>query len=190
MRWLNLSIVVILVAILGLGVATWTMRRERTQLAQENENLQQTKSALESSLKDAREQAIALNEAVRQSEQHEREQTTSALRKRDVSEGLATAAGVRTAMAEYYVTQGKWPESNEQSGALPPESYRVNALRSVAVLPDGRLRLRFASGGIDGHVVLAGNASAAGQVTWRCTSPDIPDIAHLADHCAYQKARP
>ena len=91
MRWLNVSIVVVLIAIIALAVATWTMRKEREKLAEENVALQETKSALDQSVKQAQEQTAVLSEAVKDSQQYERNQKSSGLRKRDLSEGLAPA---------------------------------------------------------------------------------------------------
>src|SRR5258708_39100634 len=116
MRWINWSFAVAGIAIVGLGVAAWMARQERAKLAQENVSLQQNRSALDTSVRQAQEQTTALNDAVKGSQQYERDQRRGALRKQDLASGLAAAAGMRTAMTEYYMSQGKWPASNETLG--------------------------------------------------------------------------
>jgi len=188
MRWLQpLTIILAVLTVATLGIAAWMTYGQQTKLAEENIELKQTKAALEQSVKNAREQTEALNDAVKGSKQYEEQQKQRALRAKQFIDGLHAAASVKVAVTEYFMSEGRWPDSNSAFGGAAPESYRANALQSIAVAPAGKIRMVFSSeGGKKEHIWLYATANAAGQVTWRCIAPDIPDINKLIPTCVHQ----
>lgn len=90
-----------------------------------------------------------------------------------VSEGLQLAAGAKTAVAEYYSSNNKWPNGNADAGVAPAANIKGNNVQSVTVGPaDGKLSILYqllsanvCGFGGAGTVVLAG-ADAQGSITW------------------------
>src|SRR5690554_1470667 len=50
-----------------------------------------------------------------------------------VSEGLSLAAGAKTAVTEFYSSNGEWPTNNTAAGIALAASITGNAVRTVAV---------------------------------------------------------
>jgi Pilin (bacterial filament) len=179
----------------ALGAAAWFNNQQADRLAQEKQALERTRSeldqaraALDQSVNRAQAQTEALNVAVEGSKQYEAEQQLRSLRSRMVSNGLALAAGVKTAMAEHYQTVGSWPASNQAIGLPAPSAYRSKGVQSLTVLPQGRIDIKLADEtGKVSQVSLHGSVNSANAVTWRCMAPDMPDIAELATGCRYQQ---
>ena len=117
------------------------------------------------------------------------EQSALITQKDRLTEGLGVAAGVRNAMTKYYRSHNGWPGSNVEMGLAPPESYTVNTLQSVTVLPNGKIVLLFVpSRGKEDKMFLQGAANKAGDITWACTSPDIRNIEQLIQYCTYSSS--
>jgi len=102
---------------------------------------------------------------------------------------LAAAAGIKTAVAEFYVSMGKMPKDNAEAGLPAPDEYRGQTLRSAMVSPDGSIDFEFDenSGKDGGHVRLVADLSHAHAmgVQWHCESADYSDIGSAIPNCAY-----
>jgi len=102
---------------------------------------------------------------------------------------LMAAAGMKTAVAEYYVSMGKMPKDNAEAGLPAPDEYRGQTLRSATVSPDGSIDFEFDenSGKDGGHVRLVADLAHVGAmgVQWHCESADYSDIANALPNCAY-----
>ncbi len=108
-------------------------------------------------------------------------------------EDLVLVAGMRTAIAEAYMSMGQMPANAEAAGLSPPEQYRGKSLKTAALLADGTIELTFdAQSGVDGGRVRfvpdLTHANATG-IQWRCETSDYPLIARAAPTCEY-KASP
>lgn len=104
-------------------------------------------------------------------------------------EDLALVAGMRTAIAEAYMSLGRMPANAAEAGLPPAEQYRGKTLKAATLLADGRIELVFdAQSGVDGGRVLlvadTTRANATG-IQWRCVTPDYPLIARAAPSCEY-----
>jgi hypothetical protein len=102
---------------------------------------------------------------------------------------FAQAAGsVKVAVAEYYASLGKMPQSNAEAGLPAPDEYRGQTLKSVSVAADGIDFVFDAnSGHDDGRIRLVADLSHANAmgVQWRCETSDYPQIARAISACIY-----
>jgi hypothetical protein len=107
-------------------------------------------------------------------------------------EDMVLVAGMRTALAEAYMSMGRMPANAAEAGLSPPEQYRGKMLKSAALLADGTIELVFdAQSGVDGGRVRfvpdLTHANATG-IQWRCETGDYPLIARAAPTCEYKQA--
>ena len=85
-----------------------------------------------------------------------------------VSEALSLAAGAKTAVTEYYSTEGEWPTDNTQAGIAQASSITGNAVNSVTV-NGSVITIAMNSTRVDsGNVVLTAS-DRDGAVEWECT---------------------
>jgi Pilin (bacterial filament) len=106
-----------------------------------------------------------------------------------MKQDLMAAAGIKTAVAEFYANRGKMPQDNAEAGLPPPSEYRGQTLRSATVNPDGSIDFEFDenSGRDGGHVRLVADLSHANAMgmQWHCESADYSDIGSAIPNCAY-----
>ena len=93
----------------------------------------------------------------------------------------------KTAVARYWVKSGRAPNNNTEAGLEEPSSYHAGALRSMEVLPGGKINFEFAASekGPAGHVTLRPDSSQIMQdvVKWTCDTPsykNLPECAYSA----------
>ena len=102
-----------------------------------------------------------------------------------VSEGLSLAGGAKAAVTEYYLDNDSLPADNEQAGIAEAGAINGYYTRSVTVI-DGDIVVEFggsnASYIIQGKTLLLRPETQGGQVTWNCSSIDVPR-AHLPAAC-------
>ena len=98
-----------------------------------------------------------------------------------VTEGLSLASGIKTAMAEYYNTNGVFPASSmtidqrhEALGIPAPAEFQSKLVKKIEVKTNGALRVRFFDEA-DGVNTLIANKSFwlmptdnGGSISWRC----------------------
>lgn len=92
-----------------------------------------------------------------------------------VSEAAVLADGSKTAVAEFYNTNSRWPASNPSAGLATNTSISGQYVTSVTVGAGGTITAALsAASGTTGNFVLVPSASG-GSVTWDCrTSTTIP----------------
>ncbi|SDN08770.1 pilin [Vreelandella arcis] len=54
-----------------------------------------------------------------------------------VSEAISLASSAKTAVSEYYITTGNWPEDNEEAGLSAPEQISGSYVNNVSVATVG-----------------------------------------------------
>lgn len=95
-----------------------------------------------------------------------------------VSEGVVLADGAKTAIAEYYSSQGKMPADNAAAGLAESPSISGKYVSSVDV-SGGRITVAFdtaaANSAIRDKVLILMPAADAGALTWSCTDSTVPD---------------
>jgi hypothetical protein len=104
------------------------------------------------------------------------------------------SGSMRTAIAEFYMTNMKLPSSNEEAGLPAPERYRGVSLQSATVMSDGHVELEFAesAGRAAGRIRLVPDISAADAmgVRWHCETDDFATIARALPGCEYKGVAP
>ena len=90
-----------------------------------------------------------------------------------VSEGISLAAGAKTAVAEYFISENAWPTSNSDAGLAASIVGTTDVVNSVVVGAAGVITVTFGT-----QVVVSGAVAtivltptdATGSITWDCTS--------------------
>jgi len=104
-----------------------------------------------------------------------------------VSEALSLADGIKTMIAEYYMTTGSWPHNNESAGLVESTQIQGEYVNGISV-KDNEIDIIFkATAGIglaDKHLILDAT-DQKGSITWHCKSPDIAN-KHLPAWCRTQ----
>ena len=97
-----------------------------------------------------------------------------------VSEGLALAAGVKTAVAEFIASTGRMPPSNESAGLATNTDIKGNAVKQVGVGDDstvgtdGVIEVTFNQKVVDDGTMLLSPVTGAGSLTWTCKNGGDP----------------
>ena len=97
-----------------------------------------------------------------------------------VSEGSALSDGVKTAMAEYYQNNGKFPSSNVSAGLATNTSIKGQYVSKIDVgVVNGVIRAYYggakANAKIPATQILQFSAvSNAGSIEWHCKSDSLP----------------
>ena len=104
-----------------------------------------------------------------------------------VAEGLTLASGVKTAVAEYFNTNGTFPADNTEAGLSDATDISGNYVESVEVA-DGAITALFSS--TEAHSKLQGGeitltaVDYGGSIAFACTSTGSTDItAYLPSSC-------
>jgi hypothetical protein len=196
-RWTLVACGTVLVAAAALGLTAQWNAREADRAASERTALKRTHSELDSklaksrdeverSVAEAQEKTQELNDAINQSKQYQEDQRTQSLRVVGLANGMMAASPFKPALAEFFLSEGKWPEANQDIGMPPPESFKAKGVRSVRVFPGGKIQIVVDDMDKSADVYLAASVNGAGQVTWTCVTSAIPDIARLVSTCAYR----
>ncbi|HFA7531123.1 TPA: pilin, partial [Neisseria gonorrhoeae] len=92
-----------------------------------------------------------------------------------VSEAILLAEGQKSAVTEYYLNHGKWPENNDKAGvASPPSDIKGKYVQSVTVAK-GVVTAQMASTGVNkeikGKRLSLWGKRENGSVKWFCGQP-------------------
>ncbi len=93
-----------------------------------------------------------------------------------VSAGLVMAYSVTTVMEQYLADHGELPASNEDVG-LPPAGENSGNYVSQLGIEDGKIVIIYGK-----HLLFVPDVSNPAEVSWQCSSPDIPD-KWLVEQC-------
>ena len=88
-----------------------------------------------------------------------------------VTEGLGLASGGKTAIAEFFATNGSLPSTNASAGMATAASISGNNVASVTVGANGTLTIAYSGNGplSTGTLILTPNTTG-GRVAWSCTA--------------------
>lgn len=104
-----------------------------------------------------------------------------------ISEGLQMAAPVKTAVAEYRMSQNAWPTTNTMAGVNAAASLTSSNVTSIEVGANGVITITYsaASGVSGGTLTLTpGQTNSGDPVTWACASPSSSiDNRYLPANC-------
>ncbi|EMT9029225.1 pilin, partial [Neisseria gonorrhoeae] len=102
-----------------------------------------------------------------------------------VSEAILLAEGQKSAVTEYYLNHGKWPENNDSAGvASSPSDIKGKYVQSVTVT-NGVVTAQMASTGVNKEIkdkrLSLWAKRQDGSVKWFCGQPVTRDAADKAD---------
>jgi len=102
---------------------------------------------------------------------------------------LIALSGMKAAVIDYLLTNGRLPSSNAELGLPAPDRYRGKLLKSAQVLLDGSIEISFDadSGFESGRIRLVADFSydKAWGVQWLCETPDYLMIGSVVPGCTY-----
>lgn len=90
-----------------------------------------------------------------------------------MSEALSLAGGARTAVTEYYTSNGDFPTDNAEAGLASATQITGNYVESVTVdggLITAEMKSSGVSEGIQDATMVLSAVTSAGTVTWTCKS--------------------
>ncbi len=100
--------------------------------------------------------------------------------------GLQTATMIKTYVAEYYMMEGRFPDSNTKLRLPRPDSYASETVKSIAVSKGGRITVVYtAKSGVDGGAIVWIPREKNHQLVWQCTSRDFEDIQSTMPSCFF-----
>lgn len=101
-----------------------------------------------------------------------------------VTEGLGLASAGKTAVSEFFATNGTLPTSNVSAGMASAASINGNNVASVTVGANGILTILFsaASGPLDNGNLTLTPRTNGGRVAWSCTGGDL-DARYRPSSC-------
>ncbi|EMT3425578.1 pilin [Neisseria gonorrhoeae] len=101
-----------------------------------------------------------------------------------VSEAILLAEGQKSAVTEYYLNNGIWPENNASAGVASSSSIKGKYVKQVEVT-NGVVTAQMASTGINKEIkdkrLSLWAKRQAGSVKWFCGQPVTRDAADKAD---------
>ncbi|EMU4751202.1 pilin [Neisseria gonorrhoeae] len=91
-----------------------------------------------------------------------------------VSEAILLAEGQKSAVTEYYLNNGKWPENNDKAGVASPSDIKGKYVKEVEV-KNGVVTAQMASTGVNkeiqGKRLSLWARRENGSVKWFCGQP-------------------
>lgn len=109
-----------------------------------------------------------------------------------VTEGMSLASGAKSAVTEYFSSEGTWPsgasgapDGNEVAGIAPAASIKGNAVKSVAVNKT-KITVTFNTKVVNGatlEMVATAAADGAGAITWKCQAGSNMPAKYLPTSC-------
>ncbi|HFA4766886.1 TPA: pilin, partial [Neisseria gonorrhoeae] len=104
-----------------------------------------------------------------------------------VSEAILLAEGQKSAVTEYYLNNGKWPEDNDKAGVASSSSIKGKYVKSVTVA-NGVVTAEMKSDGVNkeikGKRLSLWARREAGSVKWFCGQPVTRDAKDGTDDVA------
>lgn len=89
-----------------------------------------------------------------------------------VTEGMSLGGGAKTAVAEYYSSEGLMPNDNSRAGLAESTDITGNAVKSVAVV-DGKITVTYDSKVTDDATLELSPTTTAGSITWECSGGSV-----------------
>ncbi|ENW2662048.1 prepilin-type N-terminal cleavage/methylation domain-containing protein [Neisseria gonorrhoeae] len=91
-----------------------------------------------------------------------------------VSEAILLAEGQKSAVTEYYLNNGKWPENNDKAGVASPSDIKGKYVESVTVT-NGVVTAKMKSDGVNNEIkgkkLSLWAKRQDGSVKWFCGQP-------------------
>jgi type IV pilus assembly protein PilA len=85
-----------------------------------------------------------------------------------VTEGLSLASAAKTAVSEFFATNGRLPGSNASAGIASSESISGNHVDNVSISSGGSIVVDFSATAIVGDSIILSPNTLGGRVAWNC----------------------
>jgi Pilin (bacterial filament) len=184
-----------IVAVLACLAVAWMVfdkylqtRAAEKRITQLNAEMDRKSEKLNAGISALDKSAAELKEGMSSDKQYREMMMKAAARGGAVGSALASASVAKPAVVEFFMSNGKWPTNNEEAGMSPPSDYALGHIKSIAVEAAGEtaaVRVRFLDESKTiKNVLLTAFTNPAGQVGWRCSSPDVASFAQTYPDCA------
>lgn len=102
-----------------------------------------------------------------------------------IAEGLMRASMFKLAVAETWMSQGRWPHHAAEAGLGDPESYAGGAVAAIALESEGAIMIRYSDEIAPAATMrlLPQVRGGTGSVDWRCEAEGFPDRSVLPAAC-------
>ncbi len=103
-----------------------------------------------------------------------------------VGEGLNLSTGAKTAVSEYYLNRGAFPDDNDEAGIDEPDNIAGKYVGSVTIASDV-ITVRFGNDAnaqiLNETITLTADPTASGSLNWECASGGVILDEHLPRVC-------
>ena len=100
-----------------------------------------------------------------------------------VTEGLSLSTAGKTAVSEYFSSQGTLPSNNTQAGLAGSQEISGNSVDSVEIIANGVIRVTFSTPAIDAKTLELSPATSAGKIVWDCATGGTFDSKYRPSSC-------
>ena len=109
------------------------------------------------------------------------------LRATYLSTGLQAAASFKVQIAEYYMMNNRFPNSNESLNLPSPRQFKTDIIRSITVSQGGKITVVYTekSGQDKGAITLKPSVKHD-QINWSCQTRDYANIQNFMPTCQYK----
>ena len=113
------------------------------------------------------------------------EQASEQERRRLATEALNRASMFKVAIAEYYMSMGKWPTSSEDAGLGPPASFAGGAVARIDIGAEGVITIALTEAlAAGGRIRLTPQADPQSYVIdWRCSHEGDDSLRRYLPAC-------
>jgi membrane-associated HD superfamily phosphohydrolase len=166
---------------------------DKIQLANQQQLIQLKEQQLDEKL-DKIETVVTVLEQQQQQEKelraHHLKMSQAALTASYLTQGLQTASMLKVQVAEFYMSEGQFPNSNQQLRLPPANSYATDTIKSVGVSKDGKIIVVYqqVTGQEHGAISLIPKYKN-GQLNWQCTTSDFKNVQQFIPQCKYSLAQ-
>ncbi len=99
-----------------------------------------------------------------------------------IAEGLSLVGSAKAAVTEYYSSEGRWPANNLEASLADAETITSEAVKRVAVQPNGAIRISFNEKVKDNGYLILVPDMGGNSIIWECT-PGTLDAVYLPKRC-------
>jgi type IV pilus assembly protein PilA len=103
-----------------------------------------------------------------------------------MSEAMSLASGAKTAVAEYYSNEGKWPSKNESAGLAKATEITGNHVLSVDATGGkivAKMKGTGVAKGIQSKTLTLSPVTTAGSIEWKCQKDSTAEAKYYPTSC-------
>ena len=100
-----------------------------------------------------------------------------------VTEGLSLSTAGKTAISEYFSSQGTLPTNNTQAGLATSQQISGNSVDSVEINASGFIVVTFSTPAIVNKTLELQPTTSAGKIVWDCSTGGDLDAKYRPSSC-------